>query len=728
MDSAFRPRPASNWALAAGLGMVLAVALMAVIGPAFAPADPMKETYIGQVGTRFIRPPFPPNSVEGYPLGSDEWGRDLLSRLLWAVRPTLTLVLVVAAVRLVLGIFAGLVSGWSSTWFSRLLDTLISACLAVPVLFVALCVIALMGSEWGVWAFIAGLSLTGWAEPARIVREQTRSLKSQTFVEASRAMGAAPEQLVLGHILPHVLPMMWIQLAFEVAGTLLATAALGFLGYYMNGIWIPIGDWVGQHTTGMPELGEMLGSATTQRVPWSALFAGTVVVLIVLAFNLLGEGLRRQLSPERQRRRADMTRASARAGAWVEDRAYAAAAGILRVASANGVVVMLGVVIIGGVWLISSTQAPAPSQTAVTLPGGNWWATSKRDAQSTYWAAAKGPSQPRILWKFTTQSGFVGGPVVDSRGNLFLSNADGAVYAVSSGGMLLWKKAPAAQPFGSPALSPDGNILVVDVQGGLSALSPQGELLWSVNYTENDQPLSEPVVGASGTAYYATRTRLAAVYPSGKLRFLINLPTYSYVDPMPRLSLDERFLFFEDTVVNAQTGELEFDQTPPPMDSYVVGADGKNYDRLQDGMSEWQLSENGYVLIQSSEFDVRNLGMNFRRPAESGVSPDGNVWLVLSTGFDVPSFVWMEPARSRLQVINFPSVMTRLIGIDALGRVYLCSDMNEGNSFCRAVDGSTAAKAWDFELPEGRGISGGAILPGRMYVAVAQHIFAIGDE
>ena len=170
-------------------------------------------------------------------------------------------------------------------------------------------------------------------------------------------MGASPEQLILGHILPHVLPMMWIQLAFEIAGTLLAAAALGFLGYYMNGIWIPIGDWVGQRTTGMPELGEMLGSATTNRVPWSALFAGTLVVAIVLAFNVLGEGLRLQLNPDRQRRRADMTLASARAGAWVEDKAYLAVESVFRVVSSNGVVVMLGVVLIGGMWLIGNSQA-----------------------------------------------------------------------------------------------------------------------------------------------------------------------------------------------------------------------------------------------------------------------------------------------------------------------------------------------------------------------------------
>ena len=726
MDSTFRIRPSINWVLWTGLLMVLAVILMTWIGPNLAPADPLQESYIGRVGERFIRPPFPPNTVEGYPLGSDEWGRDLLSRLLWAVRPTLTLVLVVAAVRLVVGITAGLISGWSTSWFSRLLDSIISTSMTVPVFFIALCVIALVGSKWGIWAFVLGLSLTGWAEPARIVREQTRSLKAQTFVEASRAMGASSEQLILGHILPHVLPMMWIQLAFEIAGTLLATAALGFLGYYMNGIWIPIGDWVGQRTTGMPELGEMLGSATTNRVPWSALFAGTLVVAIVLAFNVLGEGLRLQLNPDRQRRRADMTLASARAGAWVEDKAFLAAESIFRVVSANGVVVMLGVVLIGGMWLIGKSQAASYSTTAVTIPGGNWWVTSKRDAQSTYWASVEGPLQPEMLWRFEAESGFTGGPVVNAEGQLFLNNSDGALYAISATGMPLWKVQMEVQPFGAPALSPNGNILVVDVGGGLSAFSPQGHLLWKVNYVD-EQPLSGPVVGASGTAYYPLRTRMLAVYPSGKLRFSINLPTYSVTDPLPRLSMDERYLFFEDTVVNAETGALEFDQTPPPMDNYIVGADAKMYNRTQEAMNEWQPGDSGYVLIQKTEFDERTLATSFRRPAESGVSPDGNVWVLYASGFEIPRFVWVDIKADRLQVIDFPTETARLIGIDQLGRLFLCSDAIREKAFCRSIDISNGATVWEIELPVGAGIAGGAILPGRFYVAIGNSVYAIGQ-
>ena len=684
-----------------------------------------------------------PTQCEGYPLGSDEFGRDLVSRLLWAIKPTMTLVLVVAAVRLIIGISIGLITGWANTWFSRLLDILISACLTAPVFFVALCIVALMGSKWGVWAFIVGLSITGWAESARIVREQTRAIKSQTFVEASRAMGAAPEQLILSHILPHVLPMMWIQLAFEIAGALLATAALGFLGYYMNGIWIAIGDWVGQRTTGYPELSEMLGAATTLRVPWSALYAGTAVFYIVLSFNILGEGLRQQLSPDRQRKRADMTRGSVRVSAWMEEQVYVGVQGFTHFASANGVVLLLGIFLVGGMWLIWSSQTSVEAKSVVTVPGGHLWVTSKHDAQGTYWTSAEGPAQPNLAWTFTGETNFTGGPVVNAAGQLFLTNSDGYLYAVDSSGQLMWKtKLPVQVPdqnavvtsgvtmmsSGPLAIAPNGNIMVVNDNASLTAVSPSGEVLWTASFVEGERPLSGPVVAVNGITYYPTNEHLIAVYPSGNLRFLVGLPTYSIIDPLPRLSVDDRYLFFEDTVVDADTGSLLFDQTGPPMDSYIVGADGKIYIRSQDGMSEWQQTEKGYVLTKKSTFDTRALALDFRRPQEAGVSPGGNEWVVFSAGFDIPRFIWVDVRRDSTGVFNFPTSGARMIGIDQAGRMYMCSEPIQSASFCRAFNVSTGNVEWEYKLPVGAGLIGGAIVPGRLYAVVSNNVYAIDGQ
>ncbi len=220
-----QPFPFGLWL---GSSLALLVVLLALLGPTLAPRDPLQENFVVFIDqSSFVKPPFAAFSVPGFPLGSDEFGRDIFSRLLWSIRPTLTMVLVVASIRLMLGLGLGLIAGWSRRWWGQALDTITSLALAVPVLFIALFVIAALGQKYGVWAFIAGLVLTGWADAARLVRERTRQTRSQPFVEAASALGASGPQNLFGHILPQVVSLVWTLLAFEVSGTLLITAELG---------------------------------------------------------------------------------------------------------------------------------------------------------------------------------------------------------------------------------------------------------------------------------------------------------------------------------------------------------------------------------------------------------------------------------------------------------------------------------------------------------------------
>ena len=139
-----RPRNAALWI---GGVLTLAVALLAWLGPLLAPRDPLKQQFIieNTATGRFIRPPLPAFTVPGYPLGTDVYGRDVLSQLLWSLGPTLTLAVVVAGARLALGLALGLAAGWLASargLVGRALDQLIAAALAAPVLFVALFVLA----------------------------------------------------------------------------------------------------------------------------------------------------------------------------------------------------------------------------------------------------------------------------------------------------------------------------------------------------------------------------------------------------------------------------------------------------------------------------------------------------------------------------------------------------------------------------------------------------------
>ncbi len=185
-----------NWPLVIGAILVGFMTFLAVFGPSFAQQDPMKENYTLKVEGKIRVPPYPALEVSGYPLGTDRYGRDLLSRILWAVRPTMIMVVTVAGVRLVLGLVLGMVIGWSEGRKGRFLESLLSTALSIPVLIAALIGIFMVGADRGLWAFIFGLGLTGWAETARMVSEQTRAIKTQTFVEAARALGASDRRIL----------------------------------------------------------------------------------------------------------------------------------------------------------------------------------------------------------------------------------------------------------------------------------------------------------------------------------------------------------------------------------------------------------------------------------------------------------------------------------------------------------------------------------------------------
>jgi ABC-type dipeptide/oligopeptide/nickel transport system permease subunit len=718
-----------NWALQVGLLLTLLVLVLAVWGPRFSPADPLQESFIGEASGKFVRPPYAPNEVEGYPLGSDEFGRDVLSRILWGLRPTMILVAVVAALRLVLGIAFGLIAGWSSHWFSRVLDVFISGSLAIPVLFVALCVVAALASEWGVGAFIMGLVITGWAETARVVQQQTRTIKTQEFIESSRAMGANSGQLIISHIVPHVMPLVWIQMAFEVSATLLTVAALGFLGYFVNAIWIPgESDFIGIRASGQPELGQMLGASVRDQ-PWTAAFAGTMVFLVVLGFNLLGEGLRAQQNPELHRKRASKVLEN-RYGTWLEEQFYIAVSGWQRSATTGGAFALLAVVVLGGGWFLWNMQNNIIPKTKIDNPGGNLWAAAQRDAQGTFWSAFEGPRQPDIQWIFTEPGGFVGGPLVDADGNLFVSAHGGWVISLTSDGIERWRSQVNGNLLGWPALTGDGNVIAADTEGGLHAFDREGELLWTYASDPPDRGLTGPIVGGNGLIYYAVQNFLVALTPDGQRYWQILLPSFSFISPMPRLSADNRYLFFEDVVVDAETGVTLYTATGPPADKYIVGADGNTYLRENDRVLAWESGEEGERALTTEHLrlDVRAIAANFRFPFDAGVAPSGDVWLLYSSGFEYPRMVWVDTRSLAIQINDFPYRPGRIVGIDALGVAYLCGRELRQPPDCRATRLDTGTTLWRMEPEAGFFPVGGAVIENRLYVTMGEgYLYAIGE-
>lgn len=299
-----------NFPLWIGLILSLAFIFLAVAGPALAPRNPMDSTRFIRIEGEMITSPYRPMTVPGFPLGSDEIGRDLLSRIMYAVRPTLLMAILVVLVRVSVGAVLGLSAGWYRGRWERGVDALTGACLAIPMLVFAVAAISYFGQDKLLMTFVTALSLTGWAETAAFIKTRTLTIVQAPYIEGARAIGAKPGRILLHYILPQLWPVLPAMIAFELAAVMLLVAELGFLGIFIGGgivYDVPDPNSASSFfitTSGQPELGQLLADfwAKIIRTPWVPFLVGSVVFIQILAYNLLGEGLRRYLDVTRPRR------------------------------------------------------------------------------------------------------------------------------------------------------------------------------------------------------------------------------------------------------------------------------------------------------------------------------------------------------------------------------------------------------------------------------------------
>ena len=765
------PRPL-NWPLIIGSALVGLILLLAIFGPSLAPNDPREHKLIIQIDGKWKVPPYPA-FTPGYPLGSDNLGRDLYSWLLWSIRPTMLLLLSVAGLRMSLGVVMGVGAGYSDRWLGRVCDSLIAAALAVPALLAALIVITAVGFHLGVWSFVLGLAITGWAETAQLVREQTRTIKSQQAVEAAHALGATHGQIFFLHILPQVMPMIWMLLAFEISNTLVTTAGLGFLGYYLGGaVFTEVDDFVYQRISEMPELGQMLATAwMVLDEPWAMVAAGTVVFLIVLAFNLVGEGLQQRLTRNLGGLRKLYTHIAGYVLPWLSD----IFSPRVRLVLTTGALLSL----IGGGWWWRSHNAPnvpsaatvnhnagtistpaslvgTPHRATVTppmpptsrlpVPGGHIWASERHDPWGTLWLGDLGPQTAVIGWTFETDAALTGGPAIAADGTLYVSTASGAVLALSSAGEPLWEAALTSHnaAVGAPALSSDGTLYVVDLAAGLSAFSPVGDFLWHRPADFTGQGYTSPIVAPSGDLYYlASRSGslvIIALTPNGAPRWQTAL-AFSVSRTPPQLSPSGAWLFWEDKVIATADGTIlppmpEVDDIPSPDEHYRSGADGNAY--LREGGRFQVLHTTDAGLIRGEKQVRWYIGgqeqTQFNNVKDSGATADGIAWQVGNSRFGSSTQVmWgalaeggMMPAlnEQRFSVLAQPQVLA----VDAVATLYLCGTKGVGHDYCYAVPYQQAEPLWDLGLPADEHITGGALAPYTLYLATdAGRLYVIGS-
>ncbi len=270
---------ARNPAAIAGAVILLAVIGAALFAPYVSPHDPARQSLI----RRFTPPVWAHGGSTAYPLGTDQVGRDILSRIIHGARVSLIVGISAVLVSLTVGVTLGLLSGFVRGRVDAVIMTVVDVTLSFPQLLLALAFVAALGPS--LLTIIVVLGLTGWERYTRVVRAEVLALREKDFVEAARAIGASPARLLLGHLLPNTFSSIIVMSTLQVAQAILQEAALSFLGVGTGSAY--------------PTWGQMiaLGRDFVSVAWWLPTFPGLAILLTVLSINLVGDRLRDALDP-----------------------------------------------------------------------------------------------------------------------------------------------------------------------------------------------------------------------------------------------------------------------------------------------------------------------------------------------------------------------------------------------------------------------------------------------
>jgi len=269
----FWKRFKKNRLAAAGGVMVLLLFIIAALAPLISPYDP------NEIDRRSILDPPGVNHI----LGTDDLGRDVLSRMIYGSRISLAVGFVAVGIATLIGIIFGALSGYYGCCTDRIIMRFVDIMLSIPAFFLILAVIAFIGPS--IWNIMIIIGLTSWMGVARLVRAEFLSLKEREFVLAAKAIGAGDMRIIFSHIMPNSMSPVFISAVLGVAAAILVESALSFLGL---GVQPPTPSW-GNILT--------LGKDNIEIAWWLSVFPGLAILFTVLAYNLVGEGLRDALDP-----------------------------------------------------------------------------------------------------------------------------------------------------------------------------------------------------------------------------------------------------------------------------------------------------------------------------------------------------------------------------------------------------------------------------------------------
>jgi peptide/nickel transport system permease protein len=262
-----------------GAVIVAVVVVCAVFAPLIARADPNAQ----DLTSTLVPPMWIAGGVHAHPLGTDNLGRDVLTRIVWGARVSAIVGISVVLIGGTIGVTAGLLAGYRRGWVDAVIARITDVQLAFPLVLLAVAIVAVVGP--GLWTVIAAIGLTSWVQYVRVVRAETLSLREREFVLAAQAAGATTTRVIGRHLLPNVASAAIVLGTFEIARAIVLESSLSFLGL---GVPPTTPSWGGMLADGR----QYLDTAW-----WTALFPGLAIMTAVMGVNLLGDGLRDALDP-----------------------------------------------------------------------------------------------------------------------------------------------------------------------------------------------------------------------------------------------------------------------------------------------------------------------------------------------------------------------------------------------------------------------------------------------
>jgi peptide/nickel transport system permease protein len=257
----------------AGLTLVVTLFVVSIFAPWLAPYDPDHIDL-----TQVLMPP-----NQAHLMGTDTLGRDVLSRIIYGSRVSLKVGFVAVGLATLIGLVVGALAGYYGGWVDASLMRLVDLMLCFPAFFLILAVIAVL--EPSIWNIMVVIGLTSWMGVARLVRAEFLSLREREFVTAARALGASDVRLIVRHMLPNALAPVMVSATLGVAGAILTESALSFLGL---GVQPPTPSWGNILTAGKDNI---------EIAWWLSVFPGLAILITVMSYNLLGEGIREAVDP-----------------------------------------------------------------------------------------------------------------------------------------------------------------------------------------------------------------------------------------------------------------------------------------------------------------------------------------------------------------------------------------------------------------------------------------------